>query len=59
MARTPDALPVIDAGCGPAGLIFGNLAGAFSGSIVAGIAAGEAPPVDIVPFRHNRFAETR
>jgi glycine/D-amino acid oxidase-like deaminating enzyme len=61
VAQTPDTLPVIDASSGPDGLIvntghfFGNLAGAFSGRIVADMAAGRAPIYPAIGFSRSRF----
>jgi glycine/D-amino acid oxidase-like deaminating enzyme len=64
VAQTPDGLPVIDASAGPDGLIinaghfFGNLAGAFSGTIVAELATRRKPayPVDGLSGRRFAFA---
>lgn len=62
VAQTPDGLPVIDADCGPQGLIvnaghfFGNLAGAFSGRIVAELATGREPSYPMDGFALGRFA---
>jgi glycine/D-amino acid oxidase-like deaminating enzyme len=61
VAQTPDGLPVIDALSGPGGLIvntghfFGNLAGAFSGRIVADMAAGRVPAYPVKGFSQGRF----
>ncbi|WP_442577516.1 NAD(P)/FAD-dependent oxidoreductase [Mesorhizobium sp. ASY16-5R] len=61
VAQTPDGLPVIDSSAGLAGLIvntghfFGNLAGAFSGRIVADMAAGRVPAYPVEGFSRNRF----
>ena len=61
VAQTPDGLPVIDASCGIEGLVinsghfFGNLAGVFSGKIVADCVAGATPPYDPAPFSRARF----
>jgi glycine/D-amino acid oxidase-like deaminating enzyme len=62
VAQTTDGLPVIDATAGPDGLIvnaghfFGNLAGAFSGRIVADLAAGGVPLYPVEGFSLSRFA---
>lgn len=61
VAQTSDGLPVIDCGSGPDGLIlntghfFGNLAGAFSGKIVAHVAARRAPAYPVDGFSLKRF----
>lgn len=61
VAQTPDGLPVIDASSGPDGLVintghfFGNLAGAFSGRIVADMAAGRMPVYPATGFSRSRF----
>lgn len=61
VAQTPDGLPIIDAAAGPDGLIlnaghfFGNLAGAFSGRIVAQMASGQQPAYPIAGFSRRRF----
>ncbi|MBX3566513.1 MAG: FAD-binding oxidoreductase [Rhizobiaceae bacterium] len=61
VAQTPDGLPVIDAACGPQGLIvnaghfFGNLAGAFSGKIAADLATGREPGYPVNGFALDRF----
>ncbi|MFI0848281.1 NAD(P)/FAD-dependent oxidoreductase [Mesorhizobium sp. IMUNJ23232] len=61
VAQTPDGLPVIDAAASPAGLIinaghfFGNLSGAFSGRIVAEMAAGRGPAYPVSGFSLRRF----
>lgn len=61
VAQTPDGLPVIDAAAGPDGLVvnaghfFGNLAGAFSGHMVAELVAGRAPPHAVDGFSARRF----
>jgi glycine/D-amino acid oxidase-like deaminating enzyme len=63
VAQTSDALPVIDASTGIDGLIlntghfFGNLAGAFSGSIVADLAMGREPAYPVEGFSRQRFAK--
>ena len=63
VAQTPDGLPVIDAACGPDGLIlntghwFGNLAGAYSGRIVAELASGGTPAYPVTGFSQQRFAQ--
>ena len=61
---TPDALPVIDADSGPAGLV---LATGFSGhgfglapsaaSAAAALVLGTDPEQDVRPFRLSRFPE--
>jgi len=62
VAQTPDGLPVIDASTGPDGLVinaghfFGNLAGAFSGSIVAELVSGRKPSYPVEGFSRRRFA---
>lgn len=61
VAQTPDGLPVIDADTGLDGLVinsghfFGNLAGAFSGSLVAQIVDGQAPDYPVDGFSLRRF----
>jgi glycine/D-amino acid oxidase-like deaminating enzyme len=61
VAQTPDGLPVIDAACGPDGLVlnaghfFGNLAGAFSGKIVAALASGNTPAYPVAGFSRGRL----
>jgi len=61
---TPDMLPVIDGHAGPSGLItvtglsgHGFGIGPGVGSVVAEMAAGDTPSVDLTPFRLSRFAE--
>lgn len=61
---TPDMLPVIDGDVGVSGLIVvtglsghGFGMGPGVGSVVAEIAAGDTPSVDLRPFRLSRFAE--
>lgn len=62
VAQTPDGLPVIDAASGPEGLVvntghfFGNLAGAFSGRIVADLVLGRDPAYPVDGFGLLRFA---
>jgi glycine/D-amino acid oxidase-like deaminating enzyme len=62
VAQTPDGLPVIDASTGPEGLVintghfFGNLAGAFSGRIVAELVSGRKPSYPVEGFSRKRFA---
>lgn len=62
---TPDGLPVIGRsaidGLVIAGGLFRNgiLLGPLVGEIVAGIALGEKPPVDLSPFDPGRFAAVR
>jgi glycine/D-amino acid oxidase-like deaminating enzyme len=62
VAQTPDGLPVIDASTGPDGLIinaghfFGNLAGAFSGTIVAELATRRKPSYPVDGLSRRRFA---
>ncbi len=62
VVQTPDALPVIDADTGLDGLVinsghfFGNLAGAFSGSLVAQIVEGRTPSYPVDGFSRRRFA---
>ncbi|MGE0212963.1 MAG: NAD(P)/FAD-dependent oxidoreductase [Parvibaculaceae bacterium] len=62
VGQTPDGLPVIDMAPGPDGLglnlghFFGNLVGAFSGALCAGLLAGRAPAFDTAPLRYARFA---
>lgn len=62
VAQTPDGLPVLDASVGLEGLVintghfFGNLAGAFSGRIVADLVAGKDPPYPIDGLSRRRFA---
>jgi sarcosine oxidase, subunit beta len=62
VAQTPDGLPIIDASHGPEGLVinagqfFGNLAGAFSGSIVAELVFGRKPSYPVDGFSERRFA---
>jgi len=58
----PDALPVIGRSARMPDVIFafghqhvGMSSGCVTGRIVAAIAAGEAPPVDITPFSPTRF----
>lgn len=58
----PDALPVIGRSSRTPEIIFafghqhiGMSSGCITGRIVASIAAGERPPVDIAPFSPNRF----
>ena len=64
VAQTPDALPVIDAASGPEGLIlntghwFGNLAGAFSGSLVADLATDRNPAYPVTGFSRDRLADS-
>ncbi|MEQ1955574.1 FAD-dependent oxidoreductase [Mesorhizobium sp. CN2-181] len=61
VAQTTDGLPVIDASAGPDGLVintghfFGNLAGAFSGRMVADMAAGRLPVYPAAGFSRSRF----
>lgn len=61
VAQPPDGLPVIDAGAGPEGLVvnaghfFGNLAGAFSGLLVAQTLTGRTPSYAIDAFQAGRF----
>jgi glycine/D-amino acid oxidase-like deaminating enzyme len=61
VAQTPDGLPVIDAASGPDGLIlntghfFGNLAGAFSGRMVAQLTSGQEPAYPLEGFSRRRF----
>jgi glycine/D-amino acid oxidase-like deaminating enzyme len=61
VAQTPDGLPVIDAACGIEGLMlntghfFGNLAGAFSGKLLAEAATRSDASYDITPFALSRF----
>lgn len=61
IAQTPDGLPVIDASSGPDGLMinaghfFGNLAGAFSGKMVADMAAGRVPVYPVAGLSRSRF----
>jgi glycine/D-amino acid oxidase-like deaminating enzyme len=61
VAQTPDGLPVIDASTGPDGLVintghfFGNLAGAFSGYIVAELVSGRSPSYPVDGFSGSRF----
>ncbi|WP_181180467.1 FAD-dependent oxidoreductase [Mesorhizobium sp. B2-4-6] len=61
VAQTPDGLPFIDAASGPEGLIlntghfFGNLAGAFSGRIVAQLASGQELVYPVEGFSRRRF----
>jgi glycine/D-amino acid oxidase-like deaminating enzyme len=61
VAQTPDGLPVIDAATGVDGLVinsghfFGNLAGVYSGRIVADCVNGATPPFDPAPFSRERF----
>lgn len=63
VAQTPDALPVIDPECGIEGLVinsghfFGNLAGMYSGRIVADYVTGAKPPFDPKPFARSRFCD--
>lgn len=61
---TPDMLPVIDGGAGPAGLIVvtglsghGFGIGPGVGSVVADMAAGKEPDIDLTSFRLSRFKE--
>lgn len=61
---TPDMLPVIDGSVGASGLIVvtglsghGFGIGPGVGSVVAELAAGETPSVNLNPFRLSRFAE--
>lgn len=61
---TPDMLPVIDGTAGPSGLIVvtglsghGFGIGPGVGSVVAEMAAGEKPSVDLDSFRFSRFAD--
>jgi sarcosine oxidase, subunit beta len=62
VAQTPDGLPVIDAAAGADGLVinaghfFGNLAGAFSGRIVAELVSGRKPSYPVDGFSRRRFA---
>ncbi|MBL8580769.1 MAG: FAD-binding oxidoreductase, partial [Rhizobiaceae bacterium] len=64
VAQTPDGLPVIDLDCGIDGLVinsghfFGNLAGMYSGRIVADCVTGATPPFDPAPFSRRRLVET-
>jgi len=60
---TPDALPVIDAPGGPAGLVIaagfsghGFCLGPVTGQIVRDLALGRAPALPIAPFALARFA---
>jgi sarcosine oxidase, subunit beta len=62
VAQTPDGLPVIDASAGPDGLVinaghfFGNLAGAFSGTIVAQLVSGRKLSYPVDGFSRKRLA---
>lgn len=64
VAQTPDGLPVIDASCGIDGLIvntghfFGNLAGAFSGKLVANLAMALAPDYSVQALGRSRLVQT-
>jgi sarcosine oxidase subunit beta len=60
---TPDALPVIEAGAGPRGLVIamgfsghGFCLGPVTGRICASLARGETPNLPIAPFALSRFA---
>ena len=59
--QTADGLPVIDAAPGIAGLalnlghFFGNLAGGYSGSLLADALCGAAPAESLAPFARNRL----
>jgi glycine/D-amino acid oxidase-like deaminating enzyme len=37
-----------------AGHVFGNVAGPTTGRLVAGMICGEAPTIDLTPFRPDR-----
>ena len=59
---TPDSIPVIDRASRHRNVIYafghghqGLIAGAVTGKIVAEIASGETPSINISPFRLNRF----
>ncbi len=59
---TPDALPVIDGGGGPSGLVIatgmsghGFGLGPIAGTVIADIAEGTEPAFDLRPFRLARF----
>ncbi|MCC2099334.1 MAG: FAD-binding oxidoreductase, partial [Hyphomicrobiales bacterium] len=61
VAQTPDGLPVIDADTGMDGLVlnaghfFGNLAGAYSGRLVAQLVSKETPAYPMDGFSRRRF----
>jgi glycine/D-amino acid oxidase-like deaminating enzyme len=61
VAQVPDGLPVIDGSAGPDGLVlntghfFGNLAGAFSGQLIAQMLTGQAPSYSLDAFAAGRF----
>jgi glycine/D-amino acid oxidase-like deaminating enzyme len=65
VAQTPDGLPVIDGAAGPAGLFinaghfFGNLAGAFSGRMIADMVERRTPAYAAEGFSVRRFAGGR
>ena len=59
----PDSLPVIAALAAPANVYFGFGHGhlgltsaAITGKAIAAVAAGRQPPIDLAPFRVDRFA---
>lgn len=62
VAMTADSLPVIDANCGPEGLIlnlghwFGNLAGGWSGRQVADLVIGKPPSRHVAALSRARLA---
>jgi glycine/D-amino acid oxidase-like deaminating enzyme len=63
---TPDAVPVVERLTQPEGLVIatgfsghGFALGPGGGWLAAELAAGEAPSIDLAPFRLSRFAEGR
>jgi D-hydroxyproline dehydrogenase subunit beta len=62
LPQTPDALPVLDTHTGVDGLaiaaghVFGQAAGPISGKLMAQMITGEAPEIDMTPFRYEREA---
>lgn len=63
VTQPKDGLPVIDAKPGLDGLsinaghFFGNLVGAYSGSLLASALSGDNPAYDLTPFRLSRLTD--